>query len=118
MISYIILRETGFFNNEGDTMAINITHRPELDDQVERLAAQLGLSRHGRKTVVIEKALKALEEQVARYPSQSEIRASLHRFVENGQGLREEILERNPELKEPLSKTLQDELYDEQGIPK
>ena len=99
-------------------MAINITHRPELDDQVERLAAQLGLSRHGRKTAVIEKALKALEEQVARHPSQSEIRASLHRFVENGQGLREEILERNPELKEPLSKTLQDELYDEQGIPK
>ena len=99
-------------------MAINITHRPDLDDQVERLAAQLGLSGHDRKTAVIEKALKALEEQVARYPSQSEIRASLNRFLENGQGLREEILDQNLDLKEPLSKTLQDELYDEQGIPK
>ena len=99
-------------------MAINITHRPDLDDRVERLAAQLGLSGRGRKTVVIEKALKALEEQVARCPSPSEIRASLNGFLENGPGLREEILEQNPDLKEPLSKTLQDELYDEQGIPK
>ena len=41
-------------------MAMNITHRPDLDDQVERLAAQLGLSGHGRKTAVIEKALKTL----------------------------------------------------------
>ena len=99
-------------------MAINITHRPDLDEQVERLAAQLGLSGHGRKTAVIEKALEALEEQVGRYPSRSEIRASLNRFMENGQRLREEILRQNPDLKEPLSQSLQDELYDEWGIPK
>ena len=99
-------------------MAMNITHRPDLDEQVERLAAQLGLSGHGRKTAVIEKALNALEEQVGRYPSRSEIRASLNRFLENGQGLREEILKQSPDLEEPLSQSLQDELYDEQGIPK
>ena len=97
---------------------MNITHRPDLDDQVERLAAQLGLSGHGRKTAVIEKALKALEEQVGRYPSQSEIRASLNRFLENGQKLREKILAQNSDLREPLSQVLQDELYDERGIPK
>ena len=99
-------------------MAINITHRPHLDNRVERLAAQLGLSGHGRKTAVIEKALKALEDQVGKYPSRSEIRASLDQFLGNGPRLHEELLRQQPDLKEPLSETLQDDLYDELGIPK
>lgn len=99
-------------------MAINFTHRPDLDDQVERLAAQLGLSGHGRKTAVIERALAALEEQVGRYPSEPEIKASLDRYLKNGPRLGEAILGENPHLKEPLSQTLQDQLYDEWGIPK
>ena len=99
-------------------MAINITHRPDLDEQVELLAAQLGLSGHGRKTAVIEKALNVLEDKVGRFPSRSEIRTSLDRILENGQRLRLEILKQDPTLREPLSLTLQDELYDEWGIPK
>lgn len=99
-------------------MAINLTHRPDLDDRVERLAAQLGLSGHGKKTAVIEKALKALEDQVGKCPSRSETRASLNQFLENGPRLREEVLRQRPDLKEPLSETLQHDLYDERGIPR
>ena len=99
-------------------MAINITHRPDLDDQVERLAMQIGLAGHGRKTAVIERALKALEEEVGIYPSRSEMRASLNRFLEDGPRIREDILRQNLDLKEPLSQTLQEELYDEWGAPK
>ena len=101
-----------------DAIAINITHRPDLDDQVERLAVQLGLPRLGRKTAVIEKALQVLEEQVGTPPSRSEVRASLGRILENGRRLRREVLRRNPDLKEPLSQTLQDGLYDRWGLPK
>ena len=99
-------------------MAINITHRPDLDHQVERLAAQLGLSGRGRKTAVIEKALKALEDQVAEVPGRSEVRASLHRFLQNGPRLRGEVLKLRPDLREPLSETLQNDLYDEWGVPR
>lgn len=99
-------------------MAINITHRPDLDERVERLAEQLRLAGHGRKTAVLEKALEALEEQVGRYPSKAEIKASLGRYLKNGPRLRKAILRENPHLKDPLSQTLQDELYDEWGIPK
>jgi len=60
-------------------VAINITHRPDLDKRVERLAAQLRLAGHGRKTAVVEKALEALEDQVGRYPNGAEIKASLDR---------------------------------------
>ena len=99
-------------------MAISITRRPDLDDQVERLAVQLGLPRHGRKTAVIEKALQALEQQVGRSPSRSEVRSSLSRILEKGRRLRREVLRRNPDLREPLSQTLQDGLYDRLGLPK
>lgn len=99
-------------------MAINITQRPDLDNQVERLAARLGLSGHGRKTVVIEKALKVLEDQVGQHRGRSEIRASLNQFLENGPRLREEVLRQRPDLKEPLSETMQDDLYDAWGIPR
>ena len=99
-------------------MAINFTNRPDLDNQVERLAARLGLFGHGRKTAVIEKALKALEDQVGQYPGQSEITASLNQFLENGPRLREEVLRQRPDLKEPLSETLQYDLYDARGIPR
>lgn len=67
---------------------------------------------------MFEKALEALEEQVGRYPSKAEIKASLGRYLKNGPRLRNAILRENPHLKEPLSQTLQDELYDERGIPK
>ena len=43
-------------------MAINLVHRKDLDDRVERLAAQLGLSGRGRKNAIIERALTVLEE--------------------------------------------------------
>ena len=99
-------------------MAIDLTQRPDLEKQVERLAAQMGLSGQGRKTEVIEQALKALEDQVGNFPSRSEIRDSLNQFLENGPQLREEVLRQRPDLKEPLSETLQDELYDAWGLPR
>lgn len=65
-------------------MAINITHRPDLDDRVERLANRLGISGYGRKTAVIEEALSALEERVGNQVTKAQIRASLKSYLLNG----------------------------------
>lgn len=99
-------------------MAINITHRPDLDDRVERLANRLGISGYGRKTAVIEKALGALEERVGNQVTKAQIRASLKSYLLNGDRLRQEVLRLCPDIREPLSQTLQEELYDERAVPK
>ena len=63
-------------------MAINIVHRRDLDERVERLAAQLDLRGRGRKTAVIEQALSALEQQVKQTrPGRDRIEASLERLA-------------------------------------
>ncbi len=99
-------------------MAINITHRPDLDDRVERLANRLGISGYGRKTAVIEKALSALEERVGNQVTKAQIRASLKSYLLNGDRLRQEVLRLCPDSREPVSQTLQEELYDERGVPR
>ena len=66
-------------------MAINLVHRKDLDDRVERLAARLGLSGRGRKTAIIERVLTVLEEQVAHSrPRRADIEASLNRYIRAG----------------------------------
>lgn len=100
-------------------MAINVAHRPDLDERVERLAARLDLSGHGRKTAVIERALRALEEQVERArPDRNTIVASLDRLAEAGDRYRQRAgmpATRDPES---LSRVWQDEPYDDNGLPK
>lgn len=99
-------------------MAINLTHRPDLDARVERLASRLGINGRGRKTAVIEKALSALEDQIPRM-SPEEIRVSLEKFGRNADQIAAELAN-DPELDhtKPLSQALQDVLYDEHGLPK
>ena len=99
-------------------MAINLTHRPDLDARVERLASRLGINGRGRKTAVIEKALSALEDQTPRM-SPEEIRESLEKFGRNADQIAAELAN-DPELDhtKPLSQALQDVLYDEHGLPK
>lgn len=100
-------------------MAINLAHRPDLDARVEKLAAQLGLAGRGRKTAIIERALAALEERVARTrPDRATVLASIDRYIAAGPGLREKIAPRaNNDHDAPLSLTLQQVLYDERGLP-
>ena len=63
-------------------MAINLAHRRDLDERVERLAARLGLTGRGRKVGVIERALTTLEEQVERdHPDRGTIIAALDRYI-------------------------------------
>ena len=99
-------------------MAINLTHRPDLDARVERLASRLGINGRGRKTAVIEKALSALEDQTSRM-SPEEISESLEQFGRNADQIAAELAN-DPELDhtKPLSQALQDVLYDEHGLPK
>ena len=100
-------------------MAINIAHRPDLDRQVERLAALLGLFGRGRKVRVIETALNALEESAERIrPDRNAIRASLQRFAAGAPRLRDQFSHRTAKDGRPLSLTLQEELYDDRGLPK
>ncbi|MDE0105845.1 MAG: hypothetical protein OXN89_25990 [Bryobacterales bacterium] len=99
-------------------MAINITHRPDLDDRVERLAKRLGISGYGRKTAVIEEALSALEERVGNQVTKAQVSASLNRYLRNGNRLRQEVLRLCPDIREPLSQALQEELYCERGVPR
>ncbi len=102
-------------------MAINIAHRPDLDERVERLAGALGWSGRGRKTAVIEKALATLEARLeAERPSRESIVEAINVFIRNGPRLRARALARNPHLdpNEPLSKSLQEALYDARGLPK
>ena len=101
-------------------MAINIAHRPDLDERVEYLARVMHGGAHGSKVKVIESAIEALEEkQGVRKCSREEIRAALNRFLENGPRLRAALLESDPTLDpdRPLD-DLNDRLYDERGLPK
>lgn len=107
-------------SNWGDNMAINLTHRPDLEIRIEVLAEQLKLKGRGRKSATIERALDALEEKLeAERPSQEYIRTSLDDFSEGGDRLREQIYLQQPKFRgKPLSMALQDEIYDEYGLPK
>jgi hypothetical protein len=100
-------------------VAINIAHRHDLDDRVERLASRLGLRGRGRKTAVIERALTALELRVeSDTPDRASIRASLERFAMSAPDLRRRMAHLDPGDGRPLSRTLQDDLYDERGLPR
>ena len=102
-------------------MAINIAHRPDLDARVERLAARLDLRGRGRKTAVIERALRALEEQTERSRAgRADIEAALERLAEAGDRFREREGRsgRFPAVDRPMSQVWQDELYDERGLPR
>ena len=99
-------------------MAINLTHRPDLEERVEKLASRLGMNGRGRKTAVIEKALTALEAQTPRM-SEEAILAALDKFGHDADLIAAELAD-DPELdhSKPLSQALQDVLYDEHGLPK
>lgn len=100
-------------------MAINIAHRHDLDDRVERLASRLGLRGRGRKTAVIERALTALELRVeSDTPDRASIRASLERYAKDGPRLRARLGHLDPGDGRPLSQALQDSLYDDRGLPR
>lgn len=99
-------------------MAINLTHRPDLETRIERLASRLGMNGRGRKTAVIERALTALEEQTPQMSPEA-IRAALDEFGRNADLIAAELAD-DPELdhSKPLSEALQDVLYDAHGLPK
>lgn len=102
-------------------MAINIAHRPDLDERVERLAARLDMRGRGRKTAVIDQALRALEEQVDKArPDRVYIEASLERLAQAGDRYRERerTRGRRTDLESPSSHVWQEELYDDHGLPK
>ena len=81
-------------------MAINIAHRRDLDERVERLAARLALRGRGRKTAIIERALERLAQAGDRHEERERMRGS-----DTG-GDR------------PASESWQDELYDDHGLPR
>lgn len=86
---------------------------------MERLAARLDLRGRGRKTAVIERALRALEEQTERSRADRvDIEAALERLAEAGDRFREREgrFGRSPAVDRPLSQVWQDELYDERGL--
>lgn len=99
-------------------MAINLTHRPDLDERVEKLAARLGINGRGRKTAVIDRALTALEEK-APLMSPEDIGRALAKYGRDAHRIAAELAD-DPELdhSKPLSQALQDVLYDEYGLPK
>lgn len=100
-------------------MAINIAHRHDLDERVERLAARLGLRGRGRKTAVIERALTALETQAERAaPDRAAIRSSLERYAKEGPRLRARLAHLDSGDGRPLSQVLQESLYDDWGLPR
>ena len=103
------------------TMAINIAHRRDLDERVERLAARLALRGRGRKTAIIERALRALEEQVDRSrPDREHIEAALERLAQAGDRHDERERMRGGDTggDRPASESWQDELYDDHGLPR
>ncbi len=102
-------------------MALNIAHRQDLDELVERLAARLGLRGRGRKIAVIQRALRALEEQVDKArPDRACIEASLDRLAQAGDRYRERERPRGrrADHERPFSQVWQEELYDDHGLPK
>ena len=99
-------------------MAINLVHRPDLDNRIEKLAARLGLKGGGRKTAIIEHALAVLEERVGRSrPGRAGVSAALDRYIESGPLLRAQLAGDAGEG-EDLSLALQRALYDDRGLPK
>ena len=99
-------------------MAINLTHRPDLDLRVEKLAFRLGINGRGRKTAVIEKALSALEAQ-APLMSSEDILKALDKYGGSADLIAAELAnDRDLDHSKPLSQALQDVLYDEHGLPK
>ncbi len=100
-------------------MAINIAHRRDLDQRVERLAVRLGLRGRGRKTAVIERALAALEQEAAGDEAdRTAVGASLARYAKAAPRLRERLPYLVSGDGRPLSQALQEDLYDESGLPK
>ena len=102
-------------------MAINIVHRRDLDERVERLAARLDLRGRGRKTAVIEQALSALEQQVKHTrPGRDRIEASLERLARAGDRYRERERPQGQQARDarPASQVWQEELYDDHGLPR
>lgn len=101
-------------------MAINIAHRPDLDERVEYLAKVIHGGCRGSKVKVIESAIEALEEKRGvRKCSREEIRAALTKLIERGPALRAALLAADPTLDpdRPLD-DLNARLYDERGLPK
>ena len=101
-------------------MAINLVHRPDLEEKIEILADRLSLIRRGRKTRIIELALKALEKQLdSERPSPEHIQKSLKKYTNNGRQFRERMYKAYPDLRgKDLSLALDNEFYDERGLPK
>ncbi len=101
-------------------MAINLTHRPDLEIRIEKLADRLKLIGRGSKTATIERALDALEQKLeSERPSPEYIRESLMKYAADGDKIQKQIYRKNPRLRgRPLSLALQDELYDKHGLPK
>lgn len=99
-------------------MAINLTHRADLEARIDRLASRLGINGRGHKTAVIEKALGALEAQTS-LMSAEEISRALEKFGRHADLIAAELAD-DPGLdpNKPLSQTLQDVLYDGRGLPK
>lgn len=95
-------------------MAINLTHRPDLERRVERLASRLGLTGRGRKIATIERALTLLEECIEH--DRTAVKTSLDRYIINGSNLHERVATRGNDS-QPLSLSLQQALYDERGLP-
>ena len=99
-------------------MAINLTHRPDLERRVERLASRLGLTGRGRKIATIERALTLLEERVGHdRTDRMTVKTSLDRYIVNGSNLHERVATRRDDSP-PLSLSLQQALYDDRGLPK
>ena len=100
-------------------MAINLTHRPDLEIRIEKLADRLKLIGRGRKTTTIERALDALEHKLdSERPSPEYIRESLSKYAANGDKIRKTIYRKHPQLRgRSLSLALQEELYDKHGLP-
>ena len=99
-------------------MAINLTHRPDIERRVERLAGCLGLTGRGRKTATIDRALTLLEERVGHdRTDRMAVKTSLDRYIVNGSNLHERVATRGDDSP-PLSLSLQQALYDERGLPK
>ncbi len=105
---------------KGMHMAINIAHRSDLDARVEALALRLGFNGKGRKTRIIERALHALETEVeAQRPSEEAMNEAIKRIQEHGAKWRTQLIKEYPDQDpDNFSQFLQEQLYDEHGLPK
>ena len=72
------------------------------------------LKGRGRKAKTNERAPGALEER----PDRAAIKASLDGYIADGARLRRRLAGKVADRAAPLPQALQDELYDEQGLPK